>query len=250
MTTTPKADRAADLLIRARSGVLLVDLPSDLAPATIDEAYAIQDATIHRLGGHGGWKVAPAAEGEPRCSALAANAFFGSGAQLQVLPQGVDIEVETAFVFGSDLSAEDAADPGKLRSAIGSVHLAFELISSRYVDRKAVPPLDAIADLQSSNAVVLGAGISDWQSLAFQDLLVDLCIDGTDLPLPRKNAGLEPTLSALSWLGAHAAGRRLGIRHGDVVITGARLGPVPLGNGAAVRASCPGLGEVCIDFRR
>lgn len=249
MPISRNADLAAELLVQARSGSLLVELPSALTPATIDEAYAIQDATVNRLGGSGGWKVAPAHQGEHKCSALASSAFHMSGAQLQVPPQGFEIEVETAFVFGKDLSAVDARDLEKVKSAIATVHLAIEIISSRYVDRKAVPPLAAIADLQSNEAVILGAGVADWQSLGFPDLSLDLYVDGAIQQLSRKNADLEPTLSALSWLGAHAAGRRRGIRKGDVVITGARLGPFALGNGTSVRASCPELGEVRIGFR-
>lgn len=248
MTNTTTADRAVDLLVEARSGAPIVNLPPELAPATIADAYAIQDATLDRLGGSGGWKVAPAVEGDPRCSALLASAFHQSGVTLEVPAHGFEIEVETAFVFGRDVSAEEARDPVLVEAAIETVHLAVELISSRYVDRKAVPVFTAIADLQNNGGVILGEGIRNWRQMDLEQLALDLEIDGTPQPLQRKNASFDQTLPALLWLCSHAASRGRGIRKGDVVITGARLGPVHLGNGSRMKASAPDLGAVLVDF--
>ena len=54
------ADKAADLLIAARRDEEKMDaLPADLEPATLDDAYAVQDAIIARTDlSLAGWKVA------------------------------------------------------------------------------------------------------------------------------------------------------------------------------------------------
>ena len=75
-----------------------------------------------------------------------------------------------------------------------------------------------------------------------------LLIDGQPVPGSPKNTGLAETAECLAWLAAHAAGRGRPILAGTVVITGARLGPTPLGNGRRLVAECVGFGDVAAIF--
>ncbi|MEH6774338.1 MAG: hypothetical protein V7668_10475, partial [Cereibacter changlensis] len=87
------ASQAADLLVRSRqTGNALTALPVGLEPENLDQAYAVQDATLRRIGRSGGWKVAPKPDAEPRCSLLPASAFHPSGATLHVPTNGYEIE--------------------------------------------------------------------------------------------------------------------------------------------------------------
>lgn len=250
MTTDTTAERAAALLLRARGdGSVLSGFPPDLAPTSVTEAYAIQDATLRELGPAGGWKVSLKPDSEPRCAVLPAGAFLASGIQLKVPEAGYEIEVETAFVLARDLSGQSQPlSVAEVISAIGSVHLAIEVCASRFRDRRALPPLSPIADLQSNAAVVLSRKAVPWGGVDLGALPVTLGIGGVLQELPRRDFGAERTREALTWLANHALMRNGGLRAGDRVITGARLGPVPLGPACEIVAKCPGLGEVQVLF--
>lgn len=229
---TDIAAQTAELLVHSRNmDSPLTALPAALEPADLDQAYAVQDATLRRIGRSGGWKVAPKPDGDPRCALLPASAFHASGVTLQVPANGFEIEVETAFTFGPD-------------SAIVSVHLAVELISSRFRDRKGISVFASVADLQGNAAVVVGPA-HDPNALDLAALDATLTLDGVALDLPQRHAGLAATLPVLDWLAGHAGrrGHPLG-----TVITGARIGPVPLGRAERLEASAPGLGAVTITF--
>lgn len=237
---TTKAAETADILWRARvERSALAELPAHLVPTTVEEAYAVQDALMFRLGGHGGWKVGPDNGGGRRCSALPASEFYPSGARLMAPPVGFEVEVETAFTFAHDVV------PGILvEDAIGSVRLALEMVGSRFVDRRAVSVFTAVADLQSSSAVILGAEVTDWRNLNLGALRATLSFDGVPQDVAQSHVGMDDTLASLRWLADHARVRGMGLRAGDIVITGARIGPVPTGPATEVEAAVPGLGTV------
>ncbi|SMO98927.1 2-keto-4-pentenoate hydratase [Paracoccus laeviglucosivorans] len=252
MTRLVAAERAAELLLRSRlDGAPLAELPQDLAPASLAEAYAVQDATLRQIGPAGGWKVAAKPDGEPRCAVLPASAFHASGVTLKVPPAGFEAEVETAFVFATGLPARTRPyQRDEVAAAIGSMHLAVELISSRFIDRKSIPPLSPIADLQGNAAVILGPAIAGWRDIDLAALALTMRLGDARIEWPLKNLGLPQTLEVLTWLANHALTRGGGLARGDVVITGARLGPAPLGDADSLSAECPQMGKVTANFSR
>ena len=59
-------DAANALLNARRTCQPITDLPANLQPQSLDEAYAIQDRMIAALGDIGGWKIgAPSPEATP-----------------------------------------------------------------------------------------------------------------------------------------------------------------------------------------
>jgi len=252
MTHLAAAERAAELLLRSRlEGAPLAELPQDLAPVSLAEAYAVQDAILRQIGPAGGWKVAGKPDGEPRCAVLPASAFHPSGATLNVPPAGYEAEVETAFVFAADLPVRPRPyQRDEVAEAIGSVHLAVELISSRFVDRKRIPPLSPIADLQGNAAVILGPAVAGWRGIELATLRMDMRLGDVLIDGPIKNLGLSETIDLLTWLANHAVTRGGGLARGDVVITGARLGPALLAGAESLCADCPQFGRVIANFSR
>ena len=241
----------ADLLLaQRRAGTTISDLPAALVPGSAAEAYAVQDAILAALGPVGAWKVAPMpAEGEPFCAPIPARDVHADGATLSRGGlHGLAVEVEVAVTLAKGFpDAARPVTPQAVREAIGSIHLALELVASRYHDRKAVPPLAAIADLQSNGAVVLGAPVPAATLPEFAAQAMSLSLDGEIVQTTAGNAATADVLASLAWLAAHAAARGLPLKPGDVVITGARLGPTPFA-GAAALAEAPGLGTVSARF--
>lgn len=240
------------LLAQRAAGTTLADLPADLVPQTIAEAYAIQAETIAALGPVGAWKVTPMpAEGEPFASPILASDVYNSGATLQRadLP-GLGIEVEVAVTIATDLPAKTGGyGADAIKAAIGSVHVVLEVLASRYRDRKAVPRLAGFADLQSNGAVVVGPAVVTEQLPEFGAQAMSLVLDGTEVQSTTGDATTENVLAALAWLADHAAARGLPLKAGDVVITGARLGPqASTFTGTSAVATAPGLGTVAAAF--
>lgn len=238
------------LLLERANGTTLAALPADLVPATLADAYAIQNETIAALGPAGAWKVAPKpAEGEPFCSPILAQDVHADGVTLQrAALAGLAIEVEVAVTIGVGLPGQAGGyAPADIKSAVRSLHVVLEVVASRYHDRKAEPQLAGIADLQSNGAVIVGPAQSATAWPEFGQQALSLTLDGAVVQTSAGNATTENVLASLAWLADHAAARGLPLKPGDVVITGARLGPLPFA-GTSVVAEAPGLGTVSATF--
>lgn len=238
------------LLDHRASGVLIENLPSDLVPQTAEQAYLVQNETVAILGPIGAWKVQPMPQnGLPFTAPILASTIHGTGAQLRVSDfPSIGIEVEIAVTINRDLpKSEEAYTAADLRPAIASFHLAFEILASRFIDRAKVPQLAGIADLQHSGAIVLGAAVAPNAFREFGTQAITLSIDGQLIATTPGNATTANMLDALAWLANHAAHRGLPLKKGDIVITGARIGPLPVTKGEAL-ATGEGLADVRATF--
>src|SRR5437870_10167266 len=99
---------AVALFIEARrTGHLLEALPASCQPATLDDAYAIQEATVAALGDTiAGWKVGAPIDGQVVWGVLLRSRMLTSPARIsaaQVPLRGVEAEI--AFRFERDLPA-------------------------------------------------------------------------------------------------------------------------------------------------
>ncbi len=238
------------LLEHRAAGIPIVQLPAGVEPQTAEDAYRIQNETIEALGPVGAWKVQPIpATGQPFAAPILASSVLPNGATLHARDFGsLGIEVEVAVIIAHDLPAQTQGyQPADMKAAIASIHIAFELLASRFVDRKQVPQLTGIADLQHSGAVVIGPAVAAHVLPEFGQQSLDLSTDGAVVAETAGNATTENMLAALAWLANHASARGLPLMAGQIVITGARLGPVPL-TGKRVEARGEGLGAVSVTF--
>jgi 2-keto-4-pentenoate hydratase len=241
--------QAAALLMDARqSGHRIADLPEDARPTSIEQAYAIQDATVRQLGAVGGWKVGPMRPGAtPNCAPIAASLIHASPARFVYdTASAPEVEVEIAIRLGRDLPPRGTAyEADEMRAAIVSLHPAIEMLNSRFTDRKVVSPLSTLADAQSNAAVVIGSGLQDWREVELGRVAMRLRIDGEECAAAGGGPDTDNVLAALAWLANHLAARCGGLRAGDVVITGARLGPWAVTKRpAGIEADVAGLGIV------
>lgn len=240
-----------DLLLAHRaSGELITDIPDNAVPQTADDAYRVQNETIAALGPVGAWKIQPMPEtGLPFASPILASTIKANGSALRAADfAGLGIEVEVAVILNRDLPAlPQGYGADDMPSAIASVHVALEILGSRFIERTKVPQLVGIADLQSGGSVVLGPAMPAQPLPEFgqQGMVID--IDGTQVASTDGNATTANMMTALAWLANHAAARGLPLAAGTVIITGARLGPVPL-TGKKVEARADKLGVVSVTF--
>ncbi len=239
------ARRAAEILGPARrDGAKLAELPEALWPRTLDQAYAIQDEFAAWLGPVGGWKVGAEPDGSVRIAPIPAACLH---AQPAAIAAPARLEVELALRIGADLPARGAPyGAAELDAAIAAAHVVIEVLGSRFAAPDAVSRLSFLADGNGNDSVVIGDEIANWRALELTRLSVALTVDGTAAAQAGPGAGREQVLALLTALANHAVQHGGGLRAGQIVITGARLGPVAVAagriaigriNGAEVRVT-------------
>jgi 2-keto-4-pentenoate hydratase len=152
----------------------------DLALADAAEAYRIQDAVAARLGGVAGWKVGAKGPGAtPTCAPLLAGtvSHVRAGAAVRTRPV-IGVEVEVAFVLGSDFPASPRGpDPDEILDAVSACHVAVEFCETRWESGPQTAPLWLLADNQMNEMLLLGPKIPRWRELHFAALEASLSVD-------------------------------------------------------------------------
>lgn len=241
-------ERAAGLLAFAwRTRSTIPGLPADCRPASIDEAYAVQDAVALALGGAGGFKVGAASPAaEPRRAPMLASRIHTGPATLEAAGfHRLGIEAELALRVGRDLPARRAPyTADEAQAAFESLHPAIEIVDSRFADREAMDDLSVVADNQSNGAFVYGGGVREWRGRDLARQRVRLTIDG-EVAVEHEggNTAGDP-LRGVVWLVNHLSARGEGLAAGQVVTTGSTTGLIWVSPGAVVEAEFPGVGRV------
>lgn len=256
-TISPNAQAAALILAQRRLlGQQGPRLPEALRPADLDAAMQIQLAIVPLMGDEvGGWKcgtpgpdklvVAPIyartihAEGEAPCPVWAHDG-------------AVRVEPELAFVLGVDLPVRDQPyEPAEVDAAILATHMALELIDSRYSDPSVLTFADKLADGLVNQGLFLGPQVDAELARHTHVMPIAVRVDG--LPQPAR-AGQHPDplpRLPLYWLVEYLREQGLGMRAGQVVITGSYAGTfaLPVGQRVAMRYGELGSLEVCFEAR-
>lgn len=248
--TDDAIERAAQALAAAWRGGAAIPLPAPaLRPKTRQAAYAIQDRMAVLLGQPTvGWKVGAAnaavqrrdGHDGPIVGRLIASTVFDSPAQLPAGRfAGGNLECEIAFRVARDLPARVASYTADELASVASVHFAFEVTGTRYRrgEGEAAPGThDIIADNGGGGAFVFGEGHADWRGMRFQEMQVDLRIDGGALVENFFGATRSDPLAVLTETVNDLGQRGLGLRAGDTVSTGSLTVPLPIGAGSAAVA--------------
>ena len=219
--------QAAALLLDARrTNRPIDDLPAGLRPATLDEAYFVQDRLALAYGEIGGWKIgAPTAEATPMFAPMPLAWIASNDAKLGGRHRFRGLEAEIAFQMGTDLPPrEKVYSRDEVIAAIGSCHPAIEVIESGLTDPLKAEKLSMIADLQMHGAFVYGAAVAKWQGIDFSKEHVVLAVDGV-VRVERTGSNTSGDLMRLlPWLANEGAARTGGLKAGQWVTTGSWTG--------------------------
>jgi 2-keto-4-pentenoate hydratase len=237
--------QAAALLIAARRTSKLLDaLPASCKPATLEDAFAIQDATVAALGGTvAGWKVS-IVDGRAVYGAIMASRVFESGARIEAAKMPLlGVEAEIAFRFGRDLP------PGRYGYAevadAVTAFAAIEIVDSRFRTYPDLPIMDRNADCVSNGGFVRGPAAADWRTLDLANIAVTLTIGGQEFV--RRNGGHpagDPLLPAVALVNALPGG----VKAGQIVTTGTYTGLNFAKPRQTVAATFTGFGTVEVSF--
>lgn len=230
------------------------NLPADLAPGSVDEAYAVQEALHARLsekyGPVAGLKIATTTKvmqqlmgiDHPCGGAIfekrihTSPATISRGAYVNVM-----VECELAVRLVIDLPTREGGwTRDNVRLAISTVMPAFELIEDRHAVYKETNALSLIADNAWNAGIVLGRPVTPAAGLPLDGIGGQLTVnDGAPV-----EGRTDDPLGALAWVANLAASRGRPLKAGQVVITGSVVPTLPVKVGDTLVFKLSGLGEV------
>jgi 2-keto-4-pentenoate hydratase len=232
------------------------NLPQELRPASIAEAYAAQEA-YYRLaeptyGAVAGAKIATTTKvmqrlmgiDHPCGGAIFSRTIHRSPAKLRAADfVNLRIESEIALQLGADLPASGAPWTREtVAPAVAAALPAFELIEDRKADYASTEALSLIVENCWNGGIVTGTP----KRVPLDDLVG---IAGR-LTLAGKLVGegaAEDPCATLAWLANHVAERGRDLKAGMVVITGSLIPTVSIAPGQRAVFTVAGLGEVTMD---
>jgi 2-oxo-3-hexenedioate decarboxylase/2-keto-4-pentenoate hydratase len=237
-------------------------LPPELRPRSLEESYAVQEALQARLaaahGAVGGYKVAltsPAMRHLLRVEEPFAGAIFAGtiGASPAVVRAGdfvrLGIECELAVQLARDLPAAGAPyDRASVGRAVGACMAAFELVDDRNADYGNLDAPSCIADNGWNAGVVLGPPLADWRALDLTKAAGRLRLNGRLAGSGRTGDVMGHPFEALAWLANHAARRGLGLKSGQLVMTGSIVPSTFVAPGDRAAFGFDGLDEAVLDI--
>ena len=232
------------------------NLPDDLRPVSIAEAYAAQEA-YYRLaepayGAVAGAKIATTTKvmqelmgiDHPCGGAIFARTIHTSPARLRMADfVNLRLESEIALKLGGALPASGAPWTREtVAPAVAGALPAFELIEDRNADYAKTEAASLVVENCWNGGVVIGTA----KALPAQSLVGipgRLAIDGKTVGEGRA----EDPYATLAWLANHLAERGRGLAAGMVVITGSLIATVSIARGQRAVFTVEGLGEVAME---
>lgn len=246
--------QAAEILLRARRELNPIhDLPKELRPHSLDEAYALQDIVALALEPVGGWKVgAPTPDATPLFSPMPLwGGFAASGDLLRnSLRRLRGVEAEIAFVLGHDLPVrEEPYSTEEVMAAIATAHPVIELLESAFFDPDQAERLSVVGDLMMNGGFVYGPAVPNWRSIDLAKETVVVTIDGgVRFEGTASNTAGSDLLRLVTWLANEGGARTAGLQAGDWITTGSWSGKDYANPGSVANVRFSNFGVVSARF--
>ncbi|MBT8093609.1 MAG: fumarylacetoacetate hydrolase family protein [Gammaproteobacteria bacterium] len=235
----PESDDAISrALVSARlSATPLNEFPG-VAPDSMDQAYAIQAASISRWPDSvAGWKVgllSPPDQKRYSTERLAGPIFrsqvhevsTGSRIAMPIFVGGfAAVEAEFVFRFGKTVEPNDRQwSDEALAELVAGLHIGAEIASSPMAEINNLGPTVVTADFGNNAGLVLGPEIPDWQSMTPADLPARVIVDGDTVGEASAAAIRGGPIAALRFLVTLSADLGIELPAGTLVSTGASTG--------------------------
>lgn len=256
MTVSKDFVAAATTLVERRaSGIQGGILPVEQQARDVNDAVAIQ-AEVEKQWCEkfndtvGGWKcLVPPAEDKIVIGRIFKSTVTDS-ADISLFPKGdlARIEPELAFTFEKSLPSKDTPyTEAEVDAAIGSAHMALELIHSAYLPDNKPEFFDALAAGLVNQGLYLGPEVDLTNVHEISE--IDLSFTYNDET--REIEGKHPTVNPkapLYWLVEFLRSNGLGIEAGQSVITGSYAGIVEVPMNTSVEIGYAGIGKMTVKF--
>lgn len=235
-------------------------LPEELAPRSVEEAYAIQDEFValraDELGPIVGYKISLASTkmrrmvgiDVPQSGVLLEAVLYRTPARVRAADfLHPLVEFEIAVEMAEDLPVADAPfSRERVTSAIWAVMPAIEIVDDRGADHAQLVkrPFELVADNGWNEGVVLGYPINEWQRIDLAKVRGMARINGKAVGEGLGADTMGHPVDAAAWLANHLAAHSRGLMRTQVVITGSLITSKAVQAGDLVQFELEGLGEV------
>lgn len=233
-----------------------LNLPDDLAPLTVDEAYEAQDAFARimsvRDGAVSGAKIATTTKvmqalmgiDHPCGGWILKNRIHQSPARIDLKAHiNLMLEFELAVRLGQDLPATGTDYTSQtVMPAVAKIIPAFEMIEDRNAHYKSCKAYTLIAENSWNAGVVLGEELDYVPSRSLRGMAGSLSINGEQ----QHSGTTDDPLDALAWLANLSASRGQPLRAGHIVITGSIMPTQPVTLGDDVTFTLDDVGSVSL----
>jgi len=227
---------------------------------TIADAYQIQLRMIARRLEHSGERIIGKKIGvtsqvvmdmlgvnQPDFGHLTSGMVLGDGAAIAtntlIAPKA---EGEIAFVLKHDVTGPGITNADVLR-ATECVLPCFEIVDSRIRDWK-ITIQDTVADNASSGVFVLGDAAADPRKIDLSTVGLTLEKNGSIVATGAGAAALGHPLNAVTWLANTLGALGMGLKAGEVILSGSLAAMLPVAAGDHLRVSLGGIGSVGVRF--
>jgi 2-keto-4-pentenoate hydratase len=227
------AGRAAGaLLAEHKANLRFKTLGPPDAPATISDAYDIQDKYVALLhsehGGAAGYKVGLTSAtmqafcgiDHPIAGVVLARRVHRSGARVRRSDFGrLGLEFEIAVRIKSDVPVTSLPFTAEMiEPHIGGVCAAIELVDDRSADYASLDVLSLVADNSWNGGIVLSEFAAAWPDL--ESVLGRAMKDRVAIGEGHGRDILGHPFNSVAWLASQLASRGAGLKAGQVVMTG------------------------------
>lgn len=264
--TPDQHQAAAQALFRAEKTRTQIGLLSLTYPAmTLDDAYAVQAALVALKQAEGrreiGWKIGLTSRAmqealkitTPDSGVLFDDMLFADGASV---PKGrfiqPRVEAEIAFVLKSDLSGAQVTRADVV-SATDYVVPSLEILDTRILRADpATGKARVITDTVSDNAANAGIVLGDQRhAIGAHDLRRVGAIVKRDGVVEETGLGagvLDDPVAGIVWLVQRLAQYGLGVKAGQIVLSGSFIRPIEAPSGSHFHADFGPFGSVSLSF--
>ncbi len=255
-----RVQRAAELLMWSRKNQQrLQELPADLMPETLGEAYQIQTAVaMLRSMPLAGFKIgltnqlAQRAMGasEPIVGRLGLLDIRRTSACIELPANHLRvIEAEVVFEVGTDLVPEQAPfSEQRVAASLRRAYAGLELCNTRLEDRDDRPVTHLVADNSNADLVIVGESLEKWDAATLTDLPVTLQLPDRSAIKGSTGNVLGQPLRSVTWLANWLARHGQGLKGGQLVASGSCTGMTQFGGEDAIVATFGEQAQVRVEF--
>ncbi|MBR1196988.1 fumarylacetoacetate hydrolase family protein [Bradyrhizobium sp. AUGA SZCCT0240] len=256
------ARRAAQSLLAAhKASVQFTSLAPPDKPATISDAYDIQDSYVALLRGeHGdavGYKVGLTSAtmqkfcgiDHPIAGVVLASRVHRSGATIRRADFGrLGLEFEIAVRIKSDVPVTAAPVTAEMIAPhVGGVCAAIEIVDDRNADYGNLDVLSLVSDNSWNGGIVLSDFAAKLPDLG--PVMGRATKDGVDIGEGQGRDILGHPFNSVAWLATQLNSRGAWLKAGQVVMTGSVMKTVFPDSDASYRFSLEGIGIVDVQVR-
>ncbi|TRX55728.1 hydratase [Thalassomonas sp. M1454] len=242
---------AKELLNRRSAMNKSFRLEDNVRPISIEDGLAIQMETVKQSKDSiGGWKCLLPPNDEQVIVAPILKSSIESGDNCELFADNcmARLEPEIAFVLAKDLPAQDTDySESEIDQAIGSAHMALELMQDRFISDCGVDYFERLADCLLNQGIFLGPEINLEQAYKAATINISFSQGDNVQEFSGKHPNQSP-IKPLYWMINYLGKRGVSFKAGQAIITASYAGIVEVDFEKLTEIAYQNLGKYSVTF--